>query len=405
MTCMNQEPKVIELFEYEPQVLARRDLSVDDAQLIRDNFGGKVSVEPTSFQPDADWKISSEGWVGYIPLNPELGLRLSPKRDIAINNVFQMLEYAYDLKSFQLQDGLIDCRFSEDLYEMLADILARRVLDRGKKGYYRSYQPQSDHLSCVRGRIDLKKACVAPWQAMLFCHFEEHTSDVEENRILAWSLAQILRSGICSNRTQPAVRQAYRRLAQSAEIEPCLPSACVGRVYNRLNQDYEPMHALCRFFLECRGPSHNAGDRKMIPFLVNMGSLYELFVARWLEKNLDGERYSIQSQEQVLIDPNLNINFRIDLSIFDRESQSCAFVIDTKYKVGNPKTEDIEQVAAYAEAKGCTEAILVYPECSGHRLHGRIGKINVASATFSLSEGPEKAGRRFVEESLGIELK
>ena len=143
----------------------------------------------------------------------------------------------------------------------------------------------------------------------------------------------------------------------------------------------------------------------MIPFLVNMGSLYELFVARWLEKNLDGERYSIQSQEQVLIDPNLNINFRIDLSILERESQSCVFVIDTKYKVGNPKTEDIEQVAAYAEAKGCTEAILVYPECSGHRLHGRIGKINVKSATFSLSEVPEKAGRRFVEESLGIELK
>jgi 5-methylcytosine-specific restriction enzyme subunit McrC len=402
---MNPETRVIELFEYEPQVLARRDLSVDAAQLIRDNFGGKVSVEPTSFRPDAGWKICSEGWVGYIPLEPDLGLRLSPKKGIAIRSIFRMLEYAYDIKSFQLQDSLIDCQFCEDLFEMLAEILAKRVLDRGKRGYYRAYQPLSDHLSCVRGRIDLKEACVAPWQSMPFCHFEEHTSDVEENRILAWALAQILRSGICSHRTLPTIRQAYHRLAQFAEIKPCLPSACVGRVYNRLNYDYEPMHALCRFFLDSSGPSQNAGDRKMMPFLVNTSSLYELFVARWLKKNLDDQRYSVKSQEMVLIDPNLNINFRIDLSIFDRESQSCAFVIDTKYKVGNPKTEDIEQVAAYAEAKGCTEAILVYPECSGPRLHGRIGKINVASAAFSLLEGPEKAGRRFVEESLGIGLR
>jgi 5-methylcytosine-specific restriction enzyme subunit McrC len=69
------------------------------------------------------------------------------------------------------------------------------------------------------------------------------------------------------------------------------------------------MHALCRFFLECRGPGHETGDRKMIPFLVNMNNLYELFVARWLEKNLTEERYSVQCQEEVLIDSLLNINF------------------------------------------------------------------------------------------------
>jgi 5-methylcytosine-specific restriction enzyme subunit McrC len=239
---------------------------------------------------------------------------------------------------------------------------------------------------------------------MPFCHFEEHTSDVEENRILAWTLFQILRSGICSDRTLPTVRQAYRRLAQSSRIEPCLPCDCIERFYNRLNQDYEPMHALCRFFLECRGPGHEAGDRMMIPFLVNMNSLFELFVARWLEKNLQASRYSVQCQEEVLIDPNLNINFRIDLSIFDSESQSCAFVMDTKYKVGNPTANDIEQVAAYAEAKRCKEAILVYPEGSDNRLNGIVGDIRIRSATFSLSDDPDLAGRRFVKESLGIEI-
>jgi 5-methylcytosine-specific restriction enzyme subunit McrC len=401
---MNQETRVINLSEYKPQELSRQELPLEAAQQIRDKYDGKVSIEPTSFQPDADWRIKSEGWIGYIPLNDELGLRLSPKQGVTISNIFRMLEYAYDLNRFQLESGLVDLEFVEDLYERLAHILAGRILERGRRGYYRAYQSKSARLSCVRGRIDLRRACSSPWQAMPFCHFEEHTADVEENRILAWTLSQILRSGICSCRTLPTVRQAYHRLAQSARIEPVMPSDCVKRFYSRLNRDYEPMHALCRFFLECRGPGHEAGNRKMIPFLVNMNRLFELFVARWLEKNLNGERYSGQCQEEVQIDPLLNINFRIDLSILDRESGSCALVMDTKYKVGNPNAGDIEQLAAYAEAKGCREAILVYPEYSNSRLSGRVGDIRVRSGTFPLSEDPDLAGQKFVKESLGIEI-
>ena len=86
----------------------------------------------------------------------------------------------------------------------------------------------------------------------------------------------------------------------------------------------------------------------------------------------------------------------------DRESGSCTFVLDTKYKVGNPSAGDIEQVAAYAEAKGYREAILVYPEYSNIRLSGRVGDIRVRSGTFLLSEDPDLAGRKFVKESLGL---
>ena len=78
--------------------------------------------------------------------------------------------------------------------------------------------------------------------------------------------------------------------------------------------------------------------------------------------------------------------------------------MDTKYKVGNPSAGDIEQVAAYAEAKGCKEAVLIYPEYSSSRLDGIVGDIRVRSGTFSLSEDPDLAGRRFVKESLGIEV-
>jgi 5-methylcytosine-specific restriction enzyme subunit McrC len=78
--------------------------------------------------------------------------------------------------------------------------------------------------------------------------------------------------------------------------------------------------------------------------------------------------------------------------------------MDTKYKLGNPTAGDIEHIAAYAEAKGCKEAILVYQGGSDNRLNGIVGDIRIRSATFSLSDDPDLAGRRFVKESLGIEI-
>lgn len=68
-------------------------------------------------------------------------------------------------------------------------------------------------------------------------------------------------------------------------------------------------------------------------------------------------------------------------------------------------TRDIEQVAAYAEAKGCTEAILIYPESTSIPLDANVGKIRVRSAGFSLSDDLESAGRRFVKDCMGLEIR
>ena len=78
-------------------------------------------------------------------------------------------------------------------------------------------------------------------------------------------------------RALPLVRRTYRSVHAKARPYPFRANACVGRLYNRLNADYGTLHGLCRFFLDHSGPTHEAGDRTMLPFLVNMASLYEKF--------------------------------------------------------------------------------------------------------------------------------
>jgi 5-methylcytosine-specific restriction enzyme subunit McrC len=194
------------------------------------------------------------------------------------------------------------------------------------------------------------------------------------------------------------VRRAYRALSGLVTLTPQPPAACLNRLYHRLNDDYRPLHALCRFFLEQTGPTHHLGDRTMLPFLVNMARLYELFVAEWLKAHpLPG--FSLKTQQRVNLSDTSDLRFEIDLVLYDTATGAARWVLDTKYKApGLPAHDDIYQIVTYAEATGCREAILIYPTPLPHPLDETIGQIHVRSLTFALDTDLEQAGQEFLRE-------
>jgi len=390
----SREPKRIELVEYESRRFSESEISEELGMKIWQNYGSQISIDGPSFKNGNQWCLTANGWAGHIPLTPEFQIALLPK--VEISNLFGMLEYAYRLTSLKFPKGLTDCDSLEEFYEILANHFAHRVLDRGRKGFFRSYQSRKDRIPYVRGRFDVRKSCQKPWDVLPECRYEEHTSDVEDNQILAWTLLRILQSGICTERSLPLVRRAYQSLRGLATPVPCDPQDCVDRLYNRLNQDYQPMHALCRFFLEQSGPSHRIGDRTMIPFLVDMAKLYELFVAEWLKAQKLPD-FVVKSHDEVVIGQDGKIRFNIDLVVYERDSQKALLVLDTKYKSpDHPGNDDISQVVTYATAKECNEAVLIYPKPLD--LDERVGKIRVRSLTFSLDGDLEEAGSRLLDD-------
>ena len=355
-------------------------------------------MEPPSFLNNRSWELTSQGWVGYIPLADDVHLRLLPK--VPIGNLFRMLEYAYRL-DFKILEGLTDCESVAEFYERLALVLAKRVLDRIRKGLYRSYVLENDRLPYVRGRIDVLSHIRNPTQVHLPCEFEEHTADLEENQILLWTLTRILQSGICTERTLPHIRQARRVLSSFSNLCSFPPQSCAGRLYNRLNQDYEPMHALCRFFLEHTGPAHRLGDRRMLPILIDMEKLFELFVVEWLKKHMPSH-YLVLGQENVRFQMGYVVSIDIDITIEDTNTGRTCFVLDTKYKSPDkPSSEDLMQVVAYAEAKNCRNAALVYPLLLPKPIAGLWGAdIHVESFAFQLDVDLDEAGQRLLQRLL-----
>ena len=386
---------ILHLVEYESRFLPQSDLTEEEAHKLYLQFGDKIAVEWPTPKTGNRWQLTSLGWVGFIPIGEGRGISLQPK--VSLENLFRMLEHAYDLRSFKLLEGLYDCESIRDFYERLATILAKRLLDRARQGLYTTYKEEEDHLSFIRGRIDILGLARKPSKATVLCHYEDHTIDVEDNQIVAWTLYTILRSGICADRTIPILRKAERVLRHSVSLQPFSDFDCIGRDYNRLNMDYEILHKLCRFFLENTGPTQNLGDRSMVPFLVDMARLFELFVARWLNQSL-AEQYLLKSQETFTIGEKGALKMVMDLVIYDRQSRLPLCVLDTKYKARNTvSNDDYNQAVAYADAAGCKNAILIYPKELDYPFDEKAGAIRVKTAVFDIGSDLDQAGKKLME--------
>jgi 5-methylcytosine-specific restriction enzyme subunit McrC len=363
---------------------------------IYDQQLGRLQVEFPSPKTNNQWRLTATDWVGHVPLSPDVSLAIMPK--IPLTNLFEMWEHAYGLKSFDLLTGMTSVSSLDTFYGQVAALLAERVLERGRKGLYRSYLPKEATLPYVRGQVRFERYRPTA-QASLPCRYDEQTADIPDNQILAYTLGMIARSRRCCPVIQAKVRRACHLLSDMTISRPFTARDCIGRHYNRLNDDYRLLHGLCRFFLEqYSGPSHLSGDHLMAPFLVNMPRLYELFVAEWLTAQLPPP-WRLLTQEAVSIGHE-GLRFEIDLEVLDEHGTTRA-ILDTKYKTPDqPDTRDFSQVVTYARIKGCDQAALVYPTQLARPLDVHLRDIRVRTLTFDLSDDLEHAGQRFLESLL-----
>ncbi|MEI6444373.1 MAG: restriction endonuclease [Nostocales cyanobacterium ELA583] len=391
--------RVIEITEYQNKSFSRDEISEEVGIILYEKYKNQVDVDFPSPKTRYQWKLTAKGWVGYIPINSDLALKINPK--VPIKNLFGMLEYAYNLhdsKSFKFLQGLMNCESVEDFYNHLAAIFAEKIIERCRKGLYRSYITKTEKLAYVRGRLNVQQVIKKPWDIKLQCAYQEHTADIIDNQILFWTLFHIGHSGFCSEKVSQIVRKAYHAMEGMVSLQPCTSKDCMERIYHRLNEDYYILHQFCRFFLDNTIPSHEKGQNTSLPFLVNMARLYEIFVAQWLKANLP-QNLTLKIQERINLGEN--IYFQTDLILYETTNFSPKYILDTKYKNHqNPSSDDVGQVLAYAASKNSPEAVLVYPTELNNPFNQYIGeiKIRVRSLTFSLNNNLEDAGNEFLKQ-------
>jgi 5-methylcytosine-specific restriction enzyme subunit McrC len=391
---MTLQQQTLILTEYVSLRLPAHMLSAAEGEALWQRYGKYVAVDFPSPKTADQWRLTSQGWIGYISLSSRIGLSLQPK--VPLQNLFRMIEIVYGLGPLNFSDDLFRCNTLTEFYARLALLLARRIQIRGRSGLYQSYQTRTDELPYVRGKVLLDRVLSAPRANRISCLYQEPTVDIEENRILLWTLWRILRSGFCDEGVYAFVRHLYRTLAGNVTLQPKISSDCLNRSYNRLNEDYRPLHALCRFFLEGSGPGLTVGDHEMLAFLIDMAHLYERFVAAWIVDHTPAGM-GVRLQERLHFGSERGHTFSIDVVLYDRQSGQPRAVLDTKYKTpaSSPTSGDLAQVVAYATAKGCKDALLVYPVELVSPFDQRIGDVRVRTLSFPLTGDLTHAGEEF----------
>ncbi len=215
----------LRLVEYRETAFIPGAISEADALEIDERYSTQVEVRYPTPRTGGEYRLVNRGWVGYLPLESGRVVELEPRVPLA--NLFRMLEYAYGLKSFRFLDGMVDCATLADLYQRLAGLLARLVRKRLRRGVYRRYLDREERLPCIRGRLDVTDLMVRGWAVDRRCGFQEHTADVAENSLLAWTLERILRSGLCTeHETLALARAAYRELLAFCCVRPFSAGDC-----------------------------------------------------------------------------------------------------------------------------------------------------------------------------------
>ena len=398
--AFENQPRVIHLAEELP---SRELLTDDEKDLLIHKYGKQLEINPT-FQSGC-CEIRSRGYVGHLPVSKGFMVSIAPK--LPVSNIFGMLEYAYDLKSFELFKGQVGVETLNDLFEGLASILALRVLKRARKGLYCSYVEETEKLAVVRGRIrvaDTLRSMVLG-SASLCCEYEEHTADLDENRILLWTLFSLRKLHFTNLEFYKHVKRAYQALVGSITLEEKNAADCFDRKYHRLNDDYQPMHMLCGVFLEHLGPGLLAGEGRFLPFMLNMPELFELFVVQWLKKHLN-ERIRVDESYSMTIDESrqkseealAKLKFKMDIVLRDKATGQALAVVDTKYKADErPKPEDYFQIIAYAHVMNTPKAILVYPSTATTPRKWQPQDIQIIAMTFDISR-KDLGGPAFLSE-------
>lgn len=386
---------ILDLQEEQDLYLDRDALSSANAEAIYTAYGDQFEVDFPSPINRQRYRLRSKGYVGNFPVNDQVLLRVLPKVPVA--SLFHMLEYAYDLESFRLYDSSADTASINDVFETLALVLARRILDRIRRGLHRDYIERQDDLPYVRGRLlfrdSLRQSLTGTPRVV--CEFDDHTPELEDNHILAWTLHVMRRFPFERDEVQSALRKARQSLRMTVDLNRVNAADCVNRYYHRFNHDYQPMHALCRFFLEQCGPKLDDGERDMMPFSLYMPSLFEAFVARWLEQNLPAQ-FGLQTQYHARLDDEGHLSFRIDMVIEDRTTGATLAVLDTKYKdATRPSQSDVQQIVAYATRMRTTRAVLIYPATPGGQAFS-VGDVAVSPIGFDLSANTNTPADRFV---------
>ena len=199
----------------------------------------------------------------------------------------------------------------------------------------------------------------------IFCEFDDFTDDVQINRIIKYTIYLLFH--IDDGEFSRELRHVFS-LLKNVSLVPITVEDIDSVRYTRLNDTYEPVHMLCRLFVQSIFVSHKIGGQRMFCFLIEMNGLFEEFV-RSVFRRFSSYRVVGYPRRKYLDDTKL-VRIKPDIR-FLKEGKEL-FVVDCKYKKLKKLEDDNEnarfinsdvyQILAYMIGYNLQKGMLIYPK-------------------------------------------
>jgi len=340
-------------------------------------------------------RITSREWAGVVRLEAA-EIRIRPKQAGGERAALRMLDHVLGI------GGLNALAFSSEVGAMadgpnLVDLIGILLADAAERilrdGLMHDYVTREEELPSLRGRLRFTDQVRTRYGEIdrLLCRYDEHESDIDENRLVAIGL-EIARR-VCSD---AEVRRRTARL-HAVYSEACAPDRFeADRVratltYDRRNERYRAVHRLAWLFVD-QQRVHDLfapGDVRTFAFLIDMNALFERFVTRLLEDLVAGSQVRVRAQHRersIILDESTGATYSdaIPDLLLEAGIPPRRIPVDAKYKLYDGRRidpADVHQAFLYAfgygddrgmsSGGGGRTAWIIYPgsrDSTGHRL-------------------------------------
>lgn len=195
-----------------------------------------------------------------------------------------MLSYAFQVLQEQEYRQVATESFTNTA-DLCAAILERGIAKQLKRGLGREYQPQTETLPSLRGKIELAESIMMQTvrQQRLICTYDEFSVNSYMNRILKSTIRLLLRAVISKERK----KKLRKLLVYFGDVEEMDVHLIQWHIqFNRSNQTYRMLMAICWLVIKGLLQTQSDGTTKVMDFLdeQRMSHLYEKFLLAYYRK-------------------------------------------------------------------------------------------------------------------------
>lgn len=253
-------------------------------------------------------------------------------KSILINNIYHMLAYAFQTLNQEKYEDLAVESFDE-MYDLLAAILAKGIGLQLKQGLYREYINCQEELPVMRGKINMSGTIKnrLAHKRVLACEFDELSENNLYNQILKTTVMLLLRNAKVKTKYKDDLKKEMLFFANVDVLDPVLIKWSAIR-FQRNNQTYRMLISICQLIVEGMLITTEAGEYRLASFVdeQRMCRLYEKFILEYYSRHYPELNVSA-AQISWDVDDGIRTMLPVMQSDIHLQKDNTVLIIDAKY--------------------------------------------------------------------------